>query len=108
MLYTMDEIKRMQQFGLILARRRQELGLSLEDVGKHFGASKQAVSQIECGKNKDIKGNTLFGLMKALKWSPEQLYLAYQGKDPMSATPEDQEAIFNQIEKLLKSRKASE
>lgn len=103
----MDEIQRMKQFGIAISNRRQELGLSLEEVGKAFGATKQAVSQIETGKNKDLKGNTLFGLMKVLKWSPEQLYAAWRGSDPSQLQSSDPEFILGSIESMLQGRKPS-
>lgn len=71
-----------QPFYSQLQTRRTELGLTLQQVADVVGTSRGAISEIENGKVTSPTVNTIMGLSKALKWSPEQIFRVFQGKQP--------------------------
>ena len=72
----------MQKFGIFISARREDLGLTMEQVANLFGSTKQTIHNIESGKINDIKMQTLVGLAKALKLEVEDLVKVYLGKEP--------------------------
>lgn len=90
----------MEKFAALVTARRIELDLTQEQVGEVFGVSKSSISDIESAKPKDIKASSLIGLAKALKWTPSQVFLAYQGKDPYKE-PADSETEYKEAFKTF-------
>ena len=74
-----------------MARSREALRLSQEDLGRIAGMTRQAVYQIETAKNKNLYVDTLLGLAKALEMHPIKLISAYKGENFDSA--EDQQQV---------------
>jgi transcriptional regulator with XRE-family HTH domain len=52
---------------------RERRGLSQEELGRRIGISKAAISSIEIGRTKSLRGSTLTGLARELGISPDEL-----------------------------------
>lgn len=63
----------MENLGTRVRKKRKELDLTQEALGRLVGISGQAVSQIERGDTSQAKGDTLLGLARALRTTPEEL-----------------------------------
>lgn len=61
------------EFKDLVQKRRSELGITLEDVGKIVGVSKATVQRWESGVIKNIRRDKIEKLAKALKVSPAYL-----------------------------------
>lgn len=61
----------MQELGRRVAQRREELGLSQQDLAKVCGVSQQAIQQLESGEV--VRPRYLIELAAALQWSLEAL-----------------------------------
>lgn len=55
---------------LLISTRRQELGLTLEDIAQHVGVSKSTVKKWESGYIKNMKRDKMSLLAEILKISP--------------------------------------
>ena len=55
-------------------RRREELGLSQEEVALRADVSPSLVAKIEQGRHdlRNVKLRNLYGLLRALEWTPEE------------------------------------
>ncbi|EDY1761030.1 helix-turn-helix domain-containing protein [Salmonella enterica] len=60
-------------FGERLLARRNELGLSQDDLAKKTGVSRVTISKIELGDSQDTRSSNLFRIAEALKCSPRWL-----------------------------------
>lgn len=58
---------------LLIAARRNELGLTLEDIARHVGVSKSTVKKWESGFIKNMKRDKMALLAEVLKISPMAL-----------------------------------
>lgn len=100
-----------------IKNRREELGLTLQDVGDYLGVTKATVQRYESGEIKNIKLESIEKLAKILKISPA--YLMGWGEAPKKEnqletlaahfegeefTKEDLDDIENFI-KFVKSKK---
>jgi len=63
-------------FGDALFVRRQELGLSLQDVADRTGGTKAHVWELESGRSTNPTVKTLLGLAAALEMDPVELFRA--------------------------------
>ena len=63
----------MGELGSFVRQRRHELGYTLEDVAERTGVSHQAISQIELGNTRELRGSTAVRLAKALEIDTEEL-----------------------------------
>jgi transcriptional regulator with XRE-family HTH domain len=52
---------------------REAHGLSQDELGRRIGVSKAAISSIEIGRTKSLRGTTLTGLARELGTTPEEL-----------------------------------
>jgi transcriptional regulator with XRE-family HTH domain len=52
---------------------RERRGLSQEELGRRIGISKAAISSIEIGRTKSLRGSTLTGLARELGVNPDEL-----------------------------------
>lgn len=59
----------------IVKTRREELGLTLEEVGQAVGVSKTTVQRWESGKIKNLRRDKIADLASALQISPDKLIL---------------------------------
>jgi transcriptional regulator with XRE-family HTH domain len=57
----------------VVKRYREARGLSQEELGRRIGISKAAISSIEIGRTKSLKGPTLAGLCREFGISPDEL-----------------------------------
>jgi transcriptional regulator with XRE-family HTH domain len=57
----------------IVRTLRERRGLSQEELGRRVGISKAAISSIEIGRTKSLKGSTLTGLARELGITPDEL-----------------------------------
>ncbi len=71
--------------GSRLRERRQQLGLTLEEVAQAVGVSKSTVQKWESGTIEDMRLAKAAGLAKALKVSP--LVQSLQGRARMTDVP---------------------
>lgn len=56
-----------------IKKRREELGLTLQEVGEHLGVSKATVQRYESGEIKNLKLESIEKLATVLKISPAYL-----------------------------------
>lgn len=63
----------MGMVGNYVRERRRELGLTLGEVATLTGVSHQAISQIELGQTRELKGSTAVRLARALEVPLEEL-----------------------------------
>lgn len=56
--------------GKMIKQRRQELGLTLEDIGKAVGVGKSTVRKWECGQIENMKRDKISALAAILQLSP--------------------------------------
>lgn len=56
-----------------IKKRREELGLTLQEVGNYIGVSKATVQRYESGEIKNLKIETIEKLCKILKVTPAYL-----------------------------------
>ena len=63
----------------LIKTRRQELGLSMEELGRRIGVSKQTIHKWEYGKISNLKQSSIVALSKALEISLDELL----GMDPL-------------------------
>lgn len=70
----------------VIKSRRQELGLSLEDVGRAVGVNRATVMRWESGSVRTIRREKLIALAEALKTTPGQLQSWTEAGSPSSRT----------------------
>ncbi|MBU6956075.1 LexA family transcriptional regulator [Hahella sp. HN01] len=73
----------MGSIGDRIRSRRKELKITQADLGKKIGITGAAVSQLEIGDSKSVKGEHLLAFAKALKCNPVWLV---SGKEESAAT----------------------
>lgn len=61
------------EIGDIIRKRRIELGLTLDDVAKFAGTTRQNINKYEKGAIKNIPQQRIEGIAKALKLTPAEL-----------------------------------
>ena len=97
--------------------RREELGLTLQEVGEYLGVSKATVQRYESGEIKNLKLGSIEKLAKILKISPAYL-MGWEEKQPQNQietiaahfdgeefTEDDKEDIENFIKYVLSKKK---
>lgn len=67
--------------GEIMKDRREELGLTLEQVGEYIGVGKATVQRYESGEIKNLKQETIEKLSQVLKVTPSYL-MGWEEKKP--------------------------
>lgn len=67
--------------GEIIKQRREELGLTLEQIGDYIGVGKATVQRYESGEIKNLKQETIEKLSEILKVTPSYL-MGWQEKKP--------------------------
>lgn len=60
----------MNNIGEIIKNRREQLGLTLEEVGDHLGVGKATVQRYESGNIKNLKQETIEKIAQILKVDP--------------------------------------
>ena len=81
--------------GINIEHRRKELGLTLEQVGKHVGVSKSTVKKWETGYIENMKRDKIALLAEVLKVSP--LDIMGISHDKKENKPEKPELAENMI-----------
>ena len=99
----------------IIAKRRKELNLTLEDVANRVGVSRATVLRWETGEIENLGQNRIASLAAALQVSPEYLLgwnddpAIKMGDDIASAvadlTPEETASLLNYIDFLKAQRR---
>lgn len=99
----------------IIATRRSQLKLTLDDVAKRVGVSRATVLRWETGEIKNLGKNRIASLAAALQVSPEYLLgwsddpATKMGEDIATAvadlTPEETASLLNYIDFLKSQRK---
>lgn len=99
----------------IIAKRRRELNLTLEDVAKRVGVSRATVLRWETGEIENLGQNRIAALAAALQVAPEYLLgwnddpATKMGDDIASAvadlTPEETASLLNYIDFLKSQRR---
>ena len=61
-------------FGSFIKKRREELGISQEELALRADVSPSLVAKIEQGRHdlRNVKLKNLYGLLRALEWTPEE------------------------------------
>ncbi|HBE9179223.1 TPA: helix-turn-helix transcriptional regulator [Serratia fonticola] len=75
-------MKEHKTFGDRFLARREELGLTQEEVAEKAGITRMAISKIELGMTKKPRVDNLFALAKALKVNPDWLSSGRGSKEP--------------------------
>jgi transcriptional regulator with XRE-family HTH domain len=99
----------MQSFGVYIARRREELGLSQRDLAKQVGVTHAVISRIESGQAGDFRFSTFLGLSAALQVHPMHLIRLYEGETdptPESVHTGDDEALVEAFRAFLEQRRS--
>ena len=71
----------MKEMGKRIKQRREDLGLTLEELGRKLGVTKSTISKYERGEIKQIKRAHLEELSKILQCTPEWLMGFDNAKD---------------------------
>ena len=88
---------------LLIATRRKELNLTLEDIARHVGVSKSTVKKWESGYIKNMKRDKMSLLAEILKISPIALL-----DNSNAAPPESNNYSVHEIELITKYRTLDE
>ena len=88
---------------LLIATRRKELNLTLEDIARHVGVSKSTVKKWESGYIKNMKRDKMSLLAEILKISPIALL-----DNSNAAPPESNNYSVHEIELITKYRALDE
>lgn len=91
-------------FGERVRARREELGLSQDQVARHAGVNRAAVSQWETGATKQLGADRLLSAAKALDCSPE--WLLYGLETARLQVPPSLVAIYADWQTLTESQRA--
>lgn len=75
----------MKTFGERLLNRRNELGLSQDELARKTGVSRVTISKIELGDSQDTRSTNLFKIAEALQCSPRWLLDGTQEGETMAA-----------------------
>lgn len=89
----------------MIKSRRQELGLTLEEVGKAVGVGKSTVRKWECGQIKDMKRDKISALAEVLQLSPVVFIVDSDddiaaGKDKKGSSTEEKPLTDSQLQLL--------
>lgn len=68
-----DTLQPVRTFGSAIAARRKHLGFSQEKLARMAGVSRNYVSQVECGKGRNLSAKVLFALGDVLGIENEEL-----------------------------------
>lgn len=79
--------------GEIIAQRRKELGLTLEDIGKAVGVGKSTVKKWESGYISNMKRDKIALLANVLQISPSALIGSDAASVPPAVSTDDEELI---------------
>lgn len=82
----------------IIAMRRQELGLTLEDVANACKVNKSTVLKWESGVIKNLRRDKIYSLSQVLQVSPEILM---GWEEPITRVEEIQDELFEQKQVLF-------
>lgn len=100
-------------FGVVIKRKRQALGLTLEQIAERAGLSPNYVGTIEKGK-RDPSLSTVLALAKALRVAPADLFggIKELGPDGVeagrlfeAAPPDVQDAILRLLRTVSRRRR---
>lgn len=94
----------MENLNEMLKRRRIELGLSLEEVGKIVGVGKSTVRKWETGMIKDMKRSQIAKYAKALRVKPT-LILGIEDEKPSPTFSDDIIKLIKKYEALSPEHK---
>lgn len=81
----------MEEIGMKMYRRRKELGLTLEDVGKEVGVGKSTVRKWENGMIKNMGRDKIASLAKVLHMNPVEFVPGERNSDAL--TDEEQQLV---------------
>lgn len=87
MISPMTDEAKLQRFGEIVARRRDELRLTLRAVEATGGPSAKRMQQVEKGAGPVPAMSTLTKIEKALKWTKGSAATALAGGEPEPVQP---------------------
>ena len=73
--------------GDVIKRKRKEMGLTQEELGKLLGVNRAAVNKWETGRVRNIKREKLLQLSRILKVSPNELLDDYDEKPKTKRIP---------------------
>lgn len=98
--------------GEIMKERREQLGLTLEQIGEYIGVGKATVQRYESGEIKNLKQETIEKLSQILKVTPSYL-MGWEEKKPSAFIERFGNEDFNEEElqelddfiKYLKSKR---
>lgn len=94
------------EFGRYVKVRREELGLTQDQLAERVGISLQSISMIETAGVSDMKASNLFKLASVLKWDGYQVYRAFHGKDPYTGPGQDKAPKIKKAIKAFLARLA--
>ena len=92
------------KMGLAIARRREELGMTQEELAKAVGVNKASISRWESGDISNMRRDRIMSLANALRVSPLAL-LAEETEGLKDETPEMNE-VYAQFMKTMKKENA--
>ena len=87
-----------------IKNRREELGLTLQEVGEYIGVSKATVQRYESGEIKNLKLVTIERLTQVLKINPVYL-MGWEDNDRIFGFNGDSEDVFNNYRELTSEDK---
>jgi transcriptional regulator with XRE-family HTH domain len=83
----------------VVKRYREARGLSQEELGRRIGISKAAISSIEIGRTKSLKGPTLAGLCREFGITPDELTgkKIHRRDEPLYPRPTSSDISYRRI-----------
>jgi len=84
----------METVGTRIQQRRKELGMSLEQLARRVGCSKQTIGGYETGATKTVSMNVLFPLADALDVTPRWLAMGVGGRHAFNLIDEDERELI--------------
>ena len=83
----------MKTLGQRIDERREEIGISMAELGRRTGIAKSAISNAINNPERDLKATSLFAIASALQLDPVWLYIGKTGDEWLS----EQEAPANPL-----------
>ena len=84
----------MESVGKRIQQRRNEMGLSLEQLARRVGCSKQTIGGYETGATKTVSMNVLCPLADALDVTPRWLAMGHGGRHAFNLVDEDERELI--------------